>query len=186
MVIKLHNTDKWELLETGKVLAFKGNVPRLVRVEFNCVAPTRIDLKEAERGTFLAVVQGHEVIEFTCSGDAELIATSDDEVWFHTDYGDGLAFESFAESFTKLANRRVRNPDLELMMFKAEQRINARLAELDKERAALAAERVSENVGVAPSAGTASGGAVEPAKPAEQSDEGAAPDGDDEKPAVSV
>lgn len=184
MVVKLHNTDKWSGLAPGKLLSFDGSAPRVIRVDFNCPEPTRLDLVDLRgKVTFLAVVHGRETVEFTAVGDVDLVATADDEIWYFTDYGDGGgAYESYEASFTKLANRRVRNPDLELMMFKAEQRINARLALLDQERAAVDEAKRSAGASAASSAPKSS----EPADDDAPADEGAASDVDDEKSAVSA
>lgn len=135
MVIRLHNVTKWSRLAPGEALDLRGTQRRKIRVELNCPAPTRLDVLEGDKLTFLAVVQGYEVVEFAASADAALVPTSDDEVWYFTNDGDRDALEKspFAVSFTKIASRRARNPELERMMFKMEQNMQRRMAKLQAE-----------------------------------------------------
>jgi hypothetical protein len=140
MVVRIHNVSKWAALQPGDILELRGLDRRRVRVEFNCPAPTRIDVVEGDKPTFLAIVQGYEVVEFTAGAEVHLVATSEDEVWYFTNDGDQIAVERpEAVSFTKIASRRARNPDLELMMFKMEQNISRRTAALEAELAAMRA-----------------------------------------------
>lgn len=130
MVIRIHNLSKWARLKPGDVLQLNGQHARKIRVEFNCPAPTRIDALEGDKMTFLAVVHGYEVLEFSSAAEVQLVCTSDDDVFFFTNDGDNIANENLeAVAFTKVLGRRAaRNPELELMMFKAERRLERRLA----------------------------------------------------------
>lgn len=147
MTIRLNNLSKWALLTPGNVFSFPGTEPRRVRIEFNCEAPTRIDVYYDDpdndgdsKGTFVAVVMGMETVEFTAPPGAHLVATSDGEVWYFTNEGDQIANTREQVSFTRVMSRRSRNPELERMMFKMEQnmnrRMNAQLAEVEARYAA--------------------------------------------------
>lgn len=140
MVVRLHNLSKWRCMEPGKGLDFLGDAPRKVRVEFNTEQPTRIDLVHGEdddtQVTFLAVIMGMETVEFVAPVGTYLAATSDGEVWYFTNEGDDIATDREEVSFTKVMNRRSRNPELERMMFKMEQNMNARMALMAEEVAA--------------------------------------------------
>lgn len=139
MVVRIHNVAKWAVLQPGQMLELSGQHQRKVRIEFNCPAPTRLDLVEGDKGTFLAVVQGHEVVEFTASGEVHIVPTSEDEVWWFTNDGDQTASATpEAVSFTKIASRRSRNPELERMMFKMEQNMLRRQDALFAEMQAMA------------------------------------------------
>nr|QJB21595.1 MAG: hypothetical protein [Microvirus sp.] len=185
MVVRIHNIGKWNVCQPGKVLELAGTHKRKIRLEVNCVAPTRVDVIEGEKGTFLAVVQGYEVIEFVAGAQAHVAFTSDDEVWYFTNDGDEIAAERpEVVSFTKIASRRARNPELELMMFKQQQNINRRLDALAAENAAMRAVMEAavphdaetgeviendENGGAAaggPAGEVGGGGAGEPVEPA--------------------
>lgn len=140
MVIRLHSLSRWKLLEAGKYIEINGERDRKVRVEFNTEAPTRLDLvwTEAEETeiTFLAVILGMEVVEFHAPAGTAIVATSEGEVWYFTDEGEVVATDKEAVSYTKIMNRRARNPQLEMMMFKMEQNMNARMALMEDEVAA--------------------------------------------------
>lgn len=142
MVVRIHNVSKWAILRPGDMLELKGAEARKVRVELNSPAPTRLDLVIDDKATFLTVFEGHQVVEFTAPPESYLVATSEDEVWFFTNDGDEVATaRPEAVSFTKIANRRARNPELERMMFKMEQNMNRRLDALAAEQAAALAAR---------------------------------------------
>lgn len=146
-MIRLQNVmTKWEKLEVGEVLSLRGENPRRVRIEFNCPAAARLDLvvqpsvdvtADDVGIVFLAVVHGYEVVEFSVPGPCHIAVTSEDEVWFYTSDGDDSPqlFGVETVSFTKIMNRRARNPQLEMMMFRAEQNMNRRLAMLEAEAA---------------------------------------------------
>lgn len=140
MVVRLHNLSKWQKLEPGEGIELLGAHDRKVRVEVNTEAPTRFDVVHGDdddtQVTFLAVVHGMETLEFYAPGGTYLAATSDGEVWYFTNEGDQTATDREAVSFTRVMNRRARNPELERMMFKMEQNMNARLALMADEVAA--------------------------------------------------
>lgn len=145
MVVRLHNMGRWAVLKPGDVLQLNGLPRRKVRVEFNTEAPTRIDLVEPGNVvTFLAVVSGHEVVQFTAGAECHLVASSDGEVWYFTNDGDQIGTQFQNVSFTKIATRRARNPQMEMMMFKMQQNIDRRLAALAAEQEAWRAARAAD------------------------------------------
>lgn len=151
MVVRIHNVGKWAMLKAGEVLELQGDRLRKIRLEVNCPAPTRFDVVEGEKLTFLAVVVGHETLEFTASADAHVVPTSVEEVWFFTNDGDQVAFDvPGAVSFTKVMNRRARNPEQEMIMFKMEQnmlrRMEAQSAEINALRLVAEAKAAGANI----------------------------------------
>lgn len=179
MVVRIHNVGKWSQLKPGALIELTKTMGRRVRLQVNCEVPTRFDVIEGERGTFLAVVEGLETIEFTAGADAYIGAspsTDSGEVWYFTNDGDQVAADRpEAVSFTKIASRRTRNPELEHMMFKMEQNMNRRIAALAQEMAQYQAPHdpetgeVTDEVSVGPvdgnpgTAEAAPAGAAEPA-----------------------
>lgn len=143
MVVRIHNVSKWKKLQPGEVLELKGQSERRVRIELNCPAPTRLDLIQSDGNpVFLAVVQGLETVEFVAGATVQLVATSEDEVWYFTSDGEQVAAKNVqAKSFTKIAQRRTRNPELERMMFKMQQNMERRFAMLEAENAELRRHR---------------------------------------------
>lgn len=142
MVVRIHNLSKWQCLPAGQGFTFPGDHARRIRIDLNCPEPTRLDVEENGILTFLAVIQGFETVEFGVGdGQAKLVPSSDGEVWYFTNDGDAVAVEAVgAVSFTNIASRRARNPELEHMMFKMEQnmmrRQDALFAELQTMQAA--------------------------------------------------
>lgn len=134
MVIRLHNVSKWARLDGG-ILPFVGIQHRKIRIDVNCETDTRFDIvipgegEEADKLIMLAAgVVGLETLDFTAPADCALHASSEGEVWYFTNEGDDQSVPAVEdEIFTTIANRRARNPQLEMMMFKQEQNINRRL-----------------------------------------------------------
>lgn len=137
MAIKLANISDWERFDAEKLLVLPGGAQsRKIRLEVNCGHPTRFDLMIPDVGVFhLATVEGLETIEFFYAGEARISAVSArvgiDEVdaWFYTADGQVTHAEvPDAVTFTKIAQRRARNPELEYMQFVMNQNIERRLA----------------------------------------------------------
>lgn len=123
MTIRLLDVNKWQRLEAGKGLSLPSDKTRVIRLEVNAPAPARLDAVQGDNVTFLAVVEGYEIIEFAAEGDVLVSIDSIDDVWFYTDDGDLIGFDNpHAESFTSIMNRQSRNPEIERMMFMIDQR----------------------------------------------------------------
>lgn len=192
MVLKVNNLGKWRMLPVGDFLQLPEDRLRRVRIEVNCASPTSIECVEfpegeAPRHTFLGVITGLEILEFVVETRCELIFTSDSDVWYFTQDGDQIAVEVLgATSFTELAVRTERNPQLEMMMFKANQNIEARFRQLAEEHAAMvAATGYDPDTGEVPDAlgdGSTDGAAAEAARPA---DSGAATEATGAEPAAA-
>lgn len=174
MGTRLHNLTKWAVLAPGDVLALAPGEARRMRFEFNSVAAARVDLRIADAMVFLAVVNGHDWVEFTVpASDVEsaLVVTSDDDVFYFTDVGDSVTVESYKPTMTKIAKRRARNRDLEMMQYLQEQKINARMARMEAEMRARygAPLEVEPEAEAKPDDGSTeapAGGAGAPKKPA--------------------
>lgn len=144
MAVKLENLSKWTRLPVGKPLALDGKQDRWIRLHVNCAVPTHFtavpfteDSEEPGDPVFLAVVQGRETIEFVASGYVEIIVTGEDDIFYFTPDGDQIAVEfEDARSFTKIASRRARNPELEYLMYKQQQNIERRMTAMQSDYAA--------------------------------------------------
>ncbi|GHA11863.1 hypothetical protein GCM10007989_02760 [Devosia pacifica] len=133
MVKKIGNLRKWRQLQPGEGLTLQGKPYRRIKLELNATSATAVyalyTAKDGEEvGTFLANVEGAETIEFAAYGDVDLTFLGEGEVYYATDDGDKRSFNNpHAVNFTKIATRRSRNPELEMMMFKMEQNMQARM-----------------------------------------------------------
>lgn len=128
-VQRIYNLDKWRRLDADTEIHFAKGRPRTVRIEVNAPQKTALYVSDKEgECAFLALVEGRETVEFSAPGEFRLQA--DDPVMILTADGDDISFQpSTAPSFTRIVERRVRNPDLELMMAKAHANMERRFAE---------------------------------------------------------
>lgn len=119
MVKRIHNVDKWALYKPTDFLSFEGMPGRRIEIDFNTEAKARVHLVGETGNTFLAVIDGMERLEFvTSEAIVDLAITSEGEVWYFSNEGQEAAVSRpDAISYVKMMTRRVRNPELERMMF---------------------------------------------------------------------
>lgn len=133
-IIKLNSLSRWNRLSPDQGAVFPGvkEQERLVRINLNCEAVTSLSIvHDADRDQFLCTVEpGVHVVEFYTAGTFRLVA---DAVGAAVLYQSADLEPTFAEVvdpkiFTKIANRRHRNPELEEIMFRMTQNVERRLA----------------------------------------------------------
>lgn len=134
---RLFNLSKWRVVTEGELIRYEREHPRTVRFEVNSPELVRLDLIEDGREpTFLARIQGRDIIEFSADGSFE-ITVSGGECYFYTVEGDDWSVEPVDDrTFTKIVERRQRNPEMEYMMqvqqLNMEKRLAAQAAELER------------------------------------------------------
>lgn len=177
MVVRIHNLTKWSVIQPGEALDLPGEELRNVVLDLRVTERTRVDVVADGGVWFLAVIEpadGVQRLEFGVTGKVELAFSTDGEVWFFTDDGDSIAYENpEAVSFTKIANRRSRNPQLEMMMFKQEQNARRREELLMAEIAAMRAAGINPETGEVDGDDTGTTGGTGGTEPGET---GGAPD----------
>ena len=137
-MIDLKELSKWALMD-GKTLTFPGRKVRPMTIRVNTSAPTGFHLvstcdKTGEVTTqFLANVNGYETIKFICKGSVELVADQKGAQVFCAELQHTHMEPTTTEVYTKIAERRVRNPELELIMHKMNANINKRLQQTEGE-----------------------------------------------------
>lgn len=168
---RLTNVDKWFILESGKTLNFENPLPRKVRLEVNAEGDARLYYVDGNgETTFLALVRGRDVIEFYNHGEFGVMADGVD-VWLYTIDGEDVSFEiPEAETFTKLVERRTRNPEVEMMQYMMKQNMQAMLDAQRSEMEQLlnrrdAAARAAAEKPAPSGDGEAAGKQSEPPKP---------------------
>lgn len=117
MTQKLYDLSRWVRMSPGKAHRFRGVKPRTVTVEVNAPQESAIYLGDHDGELhFLALVKGRDKLEFGAEGPFELM-TNEGDVFIYSSDGDAVHSELDApESFVKVMQRRVRNPELEAMM----------------------------------------------------------------------
>lgn len=118
---RLNNLDKWKHVTPEDVMQLSGEPGRRVRIDVNAPYPVRLMHADGNgEVTFLALVEGRDVVEFFAPGDSSI--SVDGELWAHTFDGEKLAVVVLdAVKFTKMVTRRPRDHALELMQFHAKQ-----------------------------------------------------------------
>lgn len=167
----------WQHLPDGSQFSVSSDIEhqRSVRLRVNAAGPLALylDQAELENPVLLAHVTGLDEIQFEVVGDYVVMATGND-CFFDTLDGTKPFVESVDnESFTQIVERRVRNPELELMERRMQENMERRMALMAAEiaevtaqrEAAYAAARQTVDAGTAP-AGTVSGQPAPTSEPA--------------------
>lgn len=122
-MIDLRDWNKFQRLESG-ALKLAGGRHRMVRLEVN----TETDAAFTLNGVLLAVASGRDAIVFPVPAEGGTIrCTSEGDVFVFTkELEEGAAEMVAAESFTKPAVRRERNPEVERIMRKMQENADRR------------------------------------------------------------
>lgn len=151
MTIKLNSLGRWKELEASAVIQFERTAgERRIRLHLNLEAETVFFLEDENGPRFLTTVPaGVETLEFNAAGGVAVFpAEGSGRVMFQTAEGEPT-FSDVVDPvvFTKIAQRRHRNPELERMMFVMNQNLERRLAMQAAEfEAALARGREGEEI----------------------------------------
>ncbi|MGF7009263.1 hypothetical protein [Aminobacter sp. BE322] len=176
--IKLNSVDRWRPA-LSNVLTFEGTGARRIRLHVNSPGVTLawlVDDTGAEEGfQFLARAEGYAVIEFHAEGDVRISLDGSDVWWMCSEAEPTHVTVIDPVIFTKIANRRHRNPELEEVMYRMQLNMERRLAQQAGEiEAAFVRRRQEEEIGRsaetivtdAPgAAANAGGGEVQPQEP---------------------
>lgn len=175
MTIKLNSVDRWHPARE-KVLTFEGDGARRIRLHVNSPGLTLAWLVQAEGEVqFLARAEGYEIIEFHAEDTVKVNLDGNDVWWMCAEVEPTFVEVIDPVIFTKIANRRHRNPELEEIMFRMEQNMQRRLEQQAGEIEAAFERRRMEEVNGRPAetvvtnapgaAANAGGGTVPEAEP---------------------
>ena len=173
--IKLNAVDRWQRAD-GNLLTFEGGGARRIRLNINSPGVALAWLVHRERELqFLGRIEGFQTIEFYAAGTVNVSLDGNDVWWSCSEVEPTYVEVIDPVIFTKIANRRHRNPELEEMMFRMNQNMERRLAQQANEiEAAFERRRKEETHGraaetvrtVAPGAAANAGsGALPDAEP---------------------
>lgn len=144
-MIKIRKFNEWVALKEGDGLKLPSDKMRTVRLELNAPGETNLAVKQDGKWTYLCTFQGNEILELGWSGDLELKA--DGPIWYYTPERDKrhITVEN-PVVFTRILNRRKRNPEMEALMYKLQEnmqsRMDAQIQEIDRKYG----ERVSQEL----------------------------------------
>lgn len=135
MTIKLNSLARWHDLEAGKAILFEkgsSNGERRIRLNLNLAGQTAFYIENEKGPRFLAVAgPGLETLEFSVAGTVGVFADEGSgPVQYQTSETEPTHAEVVdAAIFTKIANRRHRNPELEEVMYRMQMNMERRLAQ---------------------------------------------------------
>ena len=129
---RIMNVDKWQVMQAGKAVPFASADARRVRLDVNAPAESTLWYIDGNvETTFLALVIGRDVIEFFAVGEFS-IGCEGGDCWCYSIDGEDLSFSiPDAVSFTKVVERRPRNPEFELMRYEMQRNMQRMM---DKQR----------------------------------------------------
>lgn len=143
-MIDLKDLGRWQALGEGASIRFEADKMRRFRLEVNTPNRTRFYLVNGTDVTFLASVDGYEVIQFIAPEVFEITSDGAEALIYTTEFEQTSVEIPDAVIFTKIAERRARNPELEYMMSKVQENMDRRLAvatrDFEQRTAALAAQ----------------------------------------------
>lgn len=131
---RIFNVDKWQRVENGRAVNFGKSDPRRLRIDVNAPDPVKLFYSDGNGETmFLARVCGRDVIEFNALG-AFSITVDGGDLWLATVDGEDYSFDiPDAVILTKIAERRPRNLEFEMMQYQANANIERRLQQMRRE-----------------------------------------------------
>jgi len=115
--MNLYDLAKWKTLGEKESITLTGTSARRLSVLVNAPYPTRV-YRVVGKGEldFIAKVDGFEEIRFSTEGEVELVADNDGCKFYCGEWESTTVEIADAQSFVKMAERKQRNPELELMM----------------------------------------------------------------------
>ena len=116
---RLYNIKKWTHVKAGGAMNFAEERERKIRLDVNSAGQAALFYVDGDgEATLLGLVNGRDVLEFQTHGGAFSIAIEDADCWVFTIDGEDVSFQlPEAVTFTRLVERRQRNPEVEMMQY---------------------------------------------------------------------
>lgn len=128
MTQRLFDVNKWTLLEEGKVLRYPSAKPREVKLEVNAPGDSELSyVSDSGEVKFLALVRGRDRVEFHTDGRFGLTVQGNDCYIYTVDGIDISTTILDPVIFTRIVERRARNPEFVAMELRMMQNIQRRL-----------------------------------------------------------
>nr|WP_321483033.1 hypothetical protein [uncultured Cohaesibacter sp.] len=140
---KFGNLNKWRLVREGDPIQFS----RTARVRLEVVTPANtnwsVGLSVNGKGEYFTSTNGHDVLEF--EAQKGLVLSPDHDVRVFSCDGDSVHIEETGKpSFTRIANRQQRNPELEMVAAKAAENATRRIDQMYREELRRRDEQIRE------------------------------------------
>lgn len=131
-MINLKDMSAWRPLEAGEVMEYRSRRPRPVKLEVNSDRPVALMIAiEGAPPQLLALVHGRETVAFVVAGQYQLMhLTEGATVWLYS--ADGTMVHRpnvIEEAFTRIHERKARDPELEYMMYSMNKNFERRMAQ---------------------------------------------------------
>lgn len=157
MTIKLNSLARWLTLEPKMAITFdkaaSGEAARRVRLSLNLERWTAFYIHDGKASRFLTSVgPGLNTVEFSAAGRFQIMAEPDaGAVQYQTAEAEPThSVVADPAIFTRLAQRRHRNPEMEEMMYRVQLNVERRLAKQASEIEAVFERRRREEGNVEP------------------------------------
>lgn len=149
MTINLMTLAKWKTLEEGEVVRFHRENPRTVRIDVNAplavvVTITELGGEDDDSPIFPVYVLGRDRLEFEVNGAFELAVEGGGIQFYTVDGADWSVEKTDHATFTRVVERRVRNPEVDYMMYMMNVNLEKRLAQVQADTELRVARRFRE------------------------------------------
>lgn len=131
-MINLKDMTAWRPLETGEVLEYRARRPRPVKLEVNTDRPVALMIAlGAQAPQLLALVEGRQTISFVVPGEYQLLhLTEGATVWCYSADGTVVHRPNLVEeAYTRIHQRKARDPEMEYMMYSMNKNLERRMAQ---------------------------------------------------------
>lgn len=149
---KINNFKHWKQLLEGTRIEFTNPKPRQIRLDVNAPNACCLYVLNGDgEAFFLARVEGRDVLDFHCDGPFALTVEGGEVNLYSIDGDDPSQIIEDPVIFTKIMERRRRNPELEQMMHKMQRNLERKLeAQADEVRRLLSYRAQAEEAQPAP------------------------------------
>ena len=142
MTVKLNSLSRWAVLDGAEAIAFEGTgaAERRIRIDFNLEGVTSFFIGDLDGENFLCTIgPGLETVEFNVAGAFKVYAEKGSGAVHYQCSGQEPTSMEIPDPviFTRIAQRRTRNPELEEMMHRMQLNVERRMAAQADELAAV-------------------------------------------------
>ena len=123
--------DRWEPVAPG--MRFPTPYKRKVRLEVLSEGECKLYVSEGGQKSFIGRFEGYDVVQFSVNGPFELTAKGDPVKVWCSEFDTMEVVVPDARSFTRIAERKARNPELERMMQRMRQNMEQRLQQAERD-----------------------------------------------------